>query len=213
MTPHIWTPEEEALLRRAYANTPTRELAARLGLTIRQVYNKTRLLGLKKSARYRKTRHAGCPQPGERRARATEFKPGQAPHNKGKAFNPGGRSAETRFKAGCRPANTVPVGTVVTDSYGYLKQKIADSRGRFGWRFLHHLVWEAAHGPLPAGHIIMFKDGDRRNVALDNLACISQSDNMRRNTIQRYPVALKKAIRAVAKLNKTIEESKHEKQD
>ena len=94
----------------------------------------------------------------------------------------------------------------MTDSYGYLRKKIVNNRGRFGWRFLHHLVWEAAHGPLPAGHIVMFKDGDRQNCRLDNLACISKRGNMRRNTIQRYPVALKKAIRAVAKLNKTIEE-------
>ena len=207
---HIWTAAEEALLRRAYADTPTVELAARLGLSIKQIHEKSRSLGLKKSARYRKTRHSGCAQPGERRGRATEFKPGQAPHNKGKKFEAGGRSAETRFKAGCRPANTVPIGTVVTDSYGYLRKKIAN-RGRLGWRVLHHLVWEAAHGPLPAGHIIAFKDGDRRNVALDNLACISQAGNMRRNSIQRYPVALKKAIRQVAKLNKAIEESSHEK--
>ena len=206
MTRHIWTSEEEALLRRAYPDTPTRELAARLGLSIKQVYEKARLLGLKKSASYRKTRAAGCPQPGERRGRATEFKPGQAPHNKGKRFNAGGRSAEARFKAGHRPANTVPVGTVVTDSFGYLRKKIADNQGRFGWRFLHHLVWEAQHGPLPAGHIVIFKDGNRQNVALDNLACISKQANMSRNTIQRYPVALKQAIRQVAKLNKTIKE-------
>ena len=217
MTRHIWTAEQEALLCRAYPDTPTDELAGRLGLTITQVYNKVRLLGIKKSARYKKTRHSGCCLPGERRGRATEFKPGLVPHNKGKKFNAGGRSAETRFKAGCVPANTVPVGTVVTDSYGYLKKKIADNRGRHGWRLLHVLVFEAAHGPLPKGHIVMFKDGDRQNVQLDNLACISKQANMRRNSIQRYPKALKKAIRALAKLNKTIdktiEESNHEKQD
>lgn len=213
MKPHIWTVEETALLRRAYADTPTAELAARLGLTVNQVYDKARLLGIKKSAAYKKTGHAGCFLPGEQRGRATEFKPGQAPHNKGKKFNAGGRSAEHRFKAGHRPANTAPVGTVVTDSYGYLKQKIAKNRGRHGWQFVHRLVWEAAHGPLPADHIIVFKDGNKRNVALANLACISRTENMARNSIQRYPDELKKTIRIVAKLNKTIEDSNHEKQD
>ena len=217
MPHHIWTTEEVALLRQKYPDMPTAELAARLGLSIQQVYDKVRGLGIKKSARYRKTRHSGCCLPGERRGRATEFKAGMAPHNKGKKFEAGGRSRETRFKAGRRPANTVPVSTVVTDSYGYLRQKIAANRGRFGWRFLHHVVWEAAHGPLPAGHIVIFKDGDRRNVQLENLVCISKRDNMHRNTIQRYPKALKQTIRAVAKLNKTInktiEDKQHEKQD
>ena len=203
---HTWTAKEEARLRRDYTNTPTRALAARLGLSDEQVYRKANQMGLKKSACYRKTRHSGCILPGERRGRATEFKADSVPHNKGKKFNVGGRSAETRFQAGHVPGNTLPIGTVVADSNVYLKQKIAHNRGRFGWRYLHHLVFEAAHGPLPAGHIVVFKDGDRRHVKLDNLACMSQAKNMHRNSIQRYPDALKKAIRAVAKLNKILEE-------
>lgn len=36
-------------------------------------------------------------------------------------------------------------------------------------RLLHHIVWENVHGPLPAGAEIIFMDGDRDNVAIDNL--------------------------------------------
>ena len=38
-------------------------------------------------------------------------------------------------------------------------------------RLLHHIVWEEVHGPLPAGTEIIFKDGDRDHIAIDNLWC------------------------------------------
>ena len=45
---HVWTVEEEAMMRRDYADTPTSELAARLGLAIHQVWCKAQRLELKK---------------------------------------------------------------------------------------------------------------------------------------------------------------------
>lgn len=200
-------------MRRDYADMPTSELAARLGLTIEQMWRKAAILGVKKSARYRRTGHSGCIRPGEWRGQVTEFKKGMAPHNKGKQFSAGGRAPETQFRVGHLPHNTVPVGTVVTDSNGYLKKKITDNRNRRDWQFLHLLVWRAAHGPAPAGHVVIFRDGDKRNVALGNLECISRAENMRRNTIHRYPPALKQTIRAAAKLRRTIEEYSNEKQN
>ena len=188
---HVWTAEEVAILRRYYPDTSTRDLAARLGLTINQIHRKANQLQIKKSARCSGTIYSGRCQPGERRARATEFKKGHTPHNKGK---------------------TMPIGKVVM-SRGYSKKKIANNRDDSDWKLVHVLVWEAAHGPVPAGHVIIFKDHDRRNVALDNLACISRADNMRLNSIQRYPDELKRTIRAVAKLRKKIQDKQHEKQD
>ena len=203
---HIWTAEEEALLCRAYADMPTSELAARLSLGVMQVFRKASKMGLKKSARYKRSAHFPGFKPGNQKGRETRFKKGNTPFNKGKKFNAGGRSVKTRLKVGHVPHNTVPVGQVVTDSHGYFKQKIANNGDQGDWRLLHHLVWEGAHGPAPAGHIIVFKDGDQQNVQLDNLACISRAENMQKNSIHRYPDALKKAIRQVAKLNQTIEE-------
>ena len=208
-----WTADKEAAVRRDYADTPTCELAARLGLTIKQVWSKAHSLGIKKSSRYRHSSHSGRFRPGDRRGQATRFKQGMTPHNKGKRYSPGGRSAETQFKPGHPSYNTAPVGTVVTNDDGYLKKKIADNGNRHDWQFLHILVWQAAHGPRPAGHVVIFRDGDKRNVALGNLECISRAENMRRNTIQRYPPELKQTIRAAAKLRRTIEEHDHEKQD
>lgn len=41
---------------------------------------------------------------------------------------------------------------------------------------LHRILWSAAHGPIPHGHQVMFKDGDKRNLALDNLVCLPVSE-------------------------------------
>lgn len=210
---HIWTAEEEAIVRRDYADTPTSELATRLGVSIGQVRSKVQILGLKKSAQYRRSSHSGRIRSGDRRGLATRFKRGMTPHNKGKQFRPVGRSAETQFRPGHLPHNAVPVGAVVTDCYGYLKKKIANNRNRFDWCFLHRLVWQAAHGAVPAGHVVVFRDGNKRNTALDNLECISRTENMRRNSIHRYPPELKQTIRVAAKLRRIIEEHGNEKQD
>lgn len=41
---------------------------------------------------------------------------------------------------------------------------------------LHAVIWTEANGPLPAGHVVMFKDNDKRNFALSNLACMPLRD-------------------------------------
>lgn len=205
---HIWSPKEVALLRRAYPHISTGKLAAHLGLTITQVLRKASTLGLRKSTGYRRSPQSSCFKPGNQKGLATQFKKGNTPFNKGKHHNAGGRSVEARFKVGHVPHNTVPIGSMVTDTYGYLVQKATDKRNGCNWRPVHLLIWEEAHGPVPAGHVIMFKDGDKRHVALNNLACISQTENMRRNSIHRYPPELERTIRTAAKLRKTIKEKR-----
>jgi hypothetical protein len=41
-------------------------------------------------------------------------------------------------------------------------------------------IWEEAHGPIPSGHKVIYLDGDRYNVRLSNLLCLSHSDVQRR---------------------------------
>ena len=65
-------------------------------------------------------------------------------------------------------------------------------------------MWEQAHGPIPAKHIVRFIDGNTMNLDLTNLECIPMRENAKRNTIHRFPDDLKKLIRLKAKLNKTI---------
>jgi RNA polymerase sigma factor (sigma-70 family) len=41
-------------------------------------------------------------------------------------------------------------------------------------RFLHHAIWIAAHGPIPADHDIRFKNGRRSDLRLGNLECLPE---------------------------------------
>lgn len=50
---------------------------------------------------------------------------------------------------------------------GYLRK----TTGRRGELQLHRLIWIELHGPIPTGHQVMFRDGDRTNVDPDNLYC------------------------------------------
>lgn len=146
---------------------------------------------------------------------AHRFQKGQIPHNKG-LRRPGwfrGRMRETQFVKGITPPNTVPVGTLVRisggNSDGYYKRKMADSPGpglsRFGWKLEHVRIWEEKHGPLPRGHIVVFKDRDRSHLTLKNLECITLAENMRRNTIHaRRAPAQKRAIYALIALKRKI---------
>lgn len=49
---HVWTDEERELLRRKYADTPTDELAAELGLDASRITSQAGRLGLRKSDEY-----------------------------------------------------------------------------------------------------------------------------------------------------------------
>lgn len=104
-----------------------------------------------------------------------KFKKGRTSHNKGKL---GGGWKPTEFKKGHRPYNYMPVGSERVNGDGYVDIKIADPNK---WRAKHLIVWEAAHGPVPKGHVVLFGDQDRHNFDLDNLILISKQQLMRLN--------------------------------
>lgn len=79
-----------------------------------------------------------------------------------------------RFRPGQKPANAVPVGTIRWNRSGYYRIKTAT-----GWRVLQREVWGAANGPIPEGYVLIFLDGNSRNVTLNNLQLISRAANMR----------------------------------
>jgi len=113
---------------------------------------------------------------------------------------------KTWFPPGNQPHTWVPVGTVSPDSDGYLRRKYADRPGpaRRRWKYVHIELWEEHNGPLPAGHNIVFRNGDKTDIRLENLECISDADLMRRNTRHRYPREINNAIAAKAALTRRI---------
>lgn len=85
------------------------------------------------------------------------------------------RSRQTTFKKGNRPANYLPVGTIVCrpNSGGYLYIKVSDSPAK--WRLYQHVVWEENFGPIPEGHKITFRDKDIHNCSPENLIAVSDA--------------------------------------
>lgn len=104
------------------------------------------------------------------------FEPGHVPANKGTHPPTRGRMAQTQFKAGHTPHNKLPIGSIIMKADGYMWQKLGE--GARDWRQKHILVWEEAHGPIPDGHIITFKDGDKTNYDLENLAMITMAESI-----------------------------------
>lgn len=205
-----WTPDEVAVLRRSYATTPTPVLAEQLGRTLGQVYTKAHALGLHKTTAYMQEHHG--PQL-RKVGRDTRFKAGHQTWNKGLAYQAGGRSAETQFKPGRPPQlahNYRPIGSTRVMN-GYLEQKVTDDQSLHPvrrWAPVHRLVWEAEHGPVPPGHVVVFLPGkhstDPAQITLEVVELITRQELVRRNTIHRYPRPLRDAMLTLGRLKAAI---------
>ena len=182
---HTWTPDEIDYLRRVYADTPTIEISNHLGLQMRQVYAKAATLGLRKSAEFLSSPESGRLMRGSVVGMSGRFLPGHTTWNKGmKGLILGGK--ETRFKKGNVPHTWKPIGSE-RDMDGYLQRKLTETGyPPRDWVMVHHIVWREAGREIPPKHALVFRDGNRRNFALDNLELISRSELMRRNTIHNY---------------------------
>lgn len=195
-------------VRRRYPYEPTLQIASDLGWPVQSIYGLARRLGLSKAESYRQrlVREAGARL--QAAGRATRFPKGHVPWTKGKAGAlPASIGGSTRFRAGHRPANWRPVGAVVADRDGYLKIKVAN-RGKQveRWRYVHVLLFEQHHGAVPEGFAVVFRDGRRRHLVIENLELVSRADLMRRNSIHCLPQALRRAITAKARLTRIINE-------
>lgn len=205
----FWSAEEEAYLRANYADGRTEDIARQLRRSVREVYQKAHALGLEKSQAY--LQELVWAKKGQRVSPGTEFPKGHVPANKG-LRRPGwfkGRMRETQFKKGQRSGVAVklwkPVGTERFSKEGYLERKVNnDLPPQRRWRAVHLIMWEEVHGPLPEGFAVAFKNGDKRDLRLENFELISRAELMRRNTIHSLPPELRGAINAVAGLKRAI---------
>lgn len=203
-----WTPAELKKLRKLYPNTAADKLAKLFKCTKAQIYNRAHKLRLKKTAEFISNigRNPKFAESGKKH----RFPKGHVPLNKGvKGWYSGGRSSETWFKPGVRQGAAAekwkPVGTHRYSKEGYLQIKHTD-KGPFHrrWKAVHTILWEKHNGPVPPGHAVAFKDGNKKNIVIENLELISRAELCRRNTIHRYPPEVKDAIRHLAGFNRRI---------
>lgn len=202
-----WTQDEIETVRREYPDTLTADLARRLGRTERAVYMAANSLGAKKSAAYMEARRAEDGRCVAEAGKAHRFTKGLTPWNKGRRWVAGGRSAETRFKPGHKPQTWVPIGTERVTKDGVRERKVADTRDKkTDWRPVHVLLWEEHNGPVPDGYFVVFSNRDQSDIRIDNLLLVDRAENMRRNTVHRYPKPLARAILMRGALNRQIRE-------
>jgi len=214
MSRFIWTDESVALLHRLYADTPTDQIAAQIGATPEQVYHKVQRIGLRKSAAYMASVAACRLRKGDNVGAETRFKPGVVPWNKGQKQPSTGRAIDTQFKPGNRSGKALeiyqPIGTERLSKDGYLERKIHDGWPlKRRWRAVHLLAWEAINGPLPAGHAVVFRDGNKRNIALDNLELVTRAELMRRNSVYRHGIEIAQLAMLRGKITKQINKRKN----
>ena len=99
------------------------------------------------------------------------FRKGFIPWNKGVKGYIGAN--KTSFKKGNKPANWKPVGSERIDSNEYTLIKVAEPNK---WVFKHRLVYEQKYGEISKGSVIIFADGDKNNLNIDNLLCVTREE-------------------------------------
>ena len=156
---HVYTDAEKDFMRDYLPGVPRREFAILfnehfgLTLTASQIIGATKRYGFFNGLDFR-------------------FRPGQVSHNKGiRKVYPG--CEKTWFSKGHMPHNHKPVGSERINRDGYREIKIEEPKK---WRGLHVLVWEKANGPVPKGYAVVFGDGDRTNVDLENLILLTRAE-------------------------------------
>lgn len=208
----FWTEVEVEMLRRHYACARTVDLAQALGRTVERVLAKANALGLRKST------EVIAEIARERTARpdhATRIQPGSTPWNKGLkgvvGVQPECRA--TQFKPGSRPHTWVPIGSYRVTADGVFERKVNDEPGPTSrrWKPVSRLVWEEQFGPVPVGHLVVFKAGcrparldDLEAYTVERLECITRRQNMQRNSIHKYGPDIARLQKLRASLNRQI---------
>lgn len=66
----------------------------------------------------------------------------------------------------------------ITNKNGwYLSIRLKDRKGKYHTKRIHHLVYEAFVGDIPAGYDVHHKDGNKQNNCVENLLAISENEH------------------------------------
>jgi hypothetical protein len=223
----FWTPAEIEKLTREYPDRSTAALASEIGCTESRVYAKAAELGLHKSAEFMESDRSGRIQRGRRDPRmvATQFKAGHTTWNSGTKGLTGTHPncRRTQFKkgsmSGAAQHNYQPIGTLRLSKDGYLEQKVTDDHPvpARRWVGMHRLVWEAANGPVPRGHVVCFLPGRRsaelEKITLDAVELVSRAELARRNHPRSRDPELAKLVQLKGAITRQVNRIAREAQE
>ena len=210
-----WTADMVEVVLARFPHEKTSRLASDLGVSVFATCNKAYALKLRKTPEFLASADAGRLIKGSNVGMDGRFKAGHTPANKGvKGISHPGM-IPTQFKPGRTPHNWLPIGSERLSKEGYLQRKMTDTGypPRY-WVSVHTLLWREHHGDVPDGHVIVFKDCNKKIIEIGNLECVSRTDMMRRNSLHNYPKEIVQVIHLRGAINKKINRrAKHETQD
>jgi hypothetical protein len=109
------------------------------------------------------------------------FEKGQPALNKGKKMTPEQykRCSGTMFRKGHSPQNHREVGSERINVDGYIEIKVEEPNK---WRLKQRVMYEKYHNvKLTRNEAIVFLDGNKLNLAEDNLFCLTRAELVRYN--------------------------------
>lgn len=151
------------------------------------------------------------------------IKKGNIPMNKGKKWSEYmseegmKKSSKTWYKKGNISSNAAPIGTEKikysksNKDDGYICIKVCDGKKQKNWIPKHRLIYEQHYGKIPAGHKVIFADGNKENFDIDNLILVKNSEELimnRRKLIFDNKELTKTGANIAKVLNKAYERKK-----
>lgn len=160
--PRLFTIEQKEWIERKYKELQLGELTRQFNLVFGQSKTTAQIRAFTKNNKMKS-------------GRTGQFEKGHSSWNDGlKGWSAGGNSMMTRFKPGATPLNHRPVGSERVNVDGYIEIKTAEPNV---WGQKHRIEWEKVHGPIPAGHILWFRDNNRQNCHPDNLMLVTRAQH------------------------------------
>jgi len=112
----------------------------------------------------------------------------------------------TSFQKGHMPRNKKRLWSERITRDGYIEISILERNPYTGaptrFKLKHVWLWEMEHGPVPKGHVVFFKDGNRLNCVTGNLLLVKRTELLTLN-LQNYRETdsrLKPSVLALARL-------------
>jgi hypothetical protein len=191
-----YSDKEKNLIKKFYPNTPTVCICGLLGRPYASVRKIALKNGVKKTDAYL-----------VKQSQKYGFQKNHIPFNKGKketeylSQDAISKMRETGFKKNHIPKNAKSVGYEAINAKGYMEIKVIGERKLI---LKHHYIYQNHFGKIPKGNIVIFKDKNIFNFDIDNLECITKKENVKRNSIVRYPKDLRKLLHKHSKLKRLI---------